>query len=95
MTLGNTFRKIRRDRNLMQEQVALDLGISQTYLSQIESNKKEPSLPMLRLICDYYKIPVPIIMWMSMEVSDVSKGKRKYWNSIKESVDNLISEFYP
>ena len=45
MNLGLSIRKLRKERvpQLTQAEYAATIGISQTYLSQIESNKKKPS----------------------------------------------------
>lgn len=44
MTLGKTLKKHREDAKLSMEQIANASGISQPYISQIENNKKRPSI---------------------------------------------------
>ena len=41
MNIGQVLRKIRVNKNNSQKEMAAKLGISQNYLSLIESNKKE------------------------------------------------------
>lgn len=94
MDLGNTLRTIRREKNITQSEAVLKLKISQTYLSQLEANKKEPSLPMLKKISKFYGIPVPVIMWKSLTDKDIVHSKKEAWAILKVSVDNLIKEFF-
>jgi transcriptional regulator with XRE-family HTH domain len=47
MNLGKHIRQARKLKNLNQEECAELLGIKQGYLSNLEANKREPSLAML------------------------------------------------
>lgn len=47
-SLGSTVRRLRHEANLTQEQLADRAQISASYLSHIESDRKEPSLQVLR-----------------------------------------------
>lgn len=49
-TLGYQIRKLRKKRGLKQIQFCKVCNISQTYLSQIENDIKEPKLSMLKSI---------------------------------------------
>ena len=49
-TLGYQIRKLRKKRALKQIQFCKICNISQTYLSQIENDIKEPKLNMLKSI---------------------------------------------
>lgn len=93
MNLGKSLKSIRVDLGKTQMDICGELDISQTYLSQVEGNKKQPSLPMLRRISNYYKVPIPVIMWKAIEPSDIHQSKKKAFNVIKPAVDKLISEF--
>jgi transcriptional regulator with XRE-family HTH domain len=86
-------RQIREKRDLVQMDVAKKLKISQTYLSQLENDKKEPSLPMLRKLCKLYKLPPAIVQVMAMEESDVPKGNQKLYVQLKPVLDNMIDQY--
>ena len=45
--LGTNMRRIRKERGLTQEQIALDCGLSLTYVNKIESGKRNPSLDVI------------------------------------------------
>lgn len=94
MNLGAALRHVRQvivERR--QGQVAKAVGISQTYLSQIESGKKVPAQEVVESICKEYKVPIAIVVWMSLESSDVDRRKRDAFSKIKPIVDDLIKGF--
>ena len=45
--------------------------LSQSYLSMIESNKREPTLSTIGKIAKALKVPVPIIMFLAAEKDDL------------------------
>jgi transcriptional regulator with XRE-family HTH domain len=48
--VGRNFARLRRERNLTQEQVAAFSGISQQYISGIESGRRNPTLTTLQAL---------------------------------------------
>ena len=54
--VGNNISFLRTQRNLTQEQIAVDLDISQAMVSQYETGKRKPSLTTLNRIADYFDI---------------------------------------
>ena len=49
---------IRKERNLNQQKVAMDLHISRESLSYYENGKREPSLAMLVALSDYFNVSI-------------------------------------
>jgi len=50
--IGPKIKRLRQQRRLRQTDAAAQIGCSQPALSMIESGKADPSLDMLRRICD-------------------------------------------
>ncbi len=94
MDLGNIIKKIRKQKGLTQSKLSSLCGITQTYLSQIESNSKEPNLSTLKKISQTLKLPLPILFFLSMTEDDVSVSKRKAFEMINPSVKSLVNEFF-
>ncbi len=94
MDLGNVIKNSRRKRKLTQTELASLCGITQTYLSQIESNSKEPNLSTLKSISDNLMLPLPILFFLSMTEEDVQPNKRKAFEIVRPSVKSLIDEFF-
>lgn len=94
MDLGSTIKHLRKQKGLSQGKLSEMSGISQTYLSQIESNSKSPILSTIQTICDCLNIPMPILFFMSMEKEDVHQNKRKAFETLSPSIKSLINGFF-
>lgn len=94
MDLGTTLKKLRKQRGQTQEEFATHCGITQTYLSQIESNQKEPNLSTLKSISKQMKVPLPIIFFLSMTEDDIHPSKRKAFGIVNPSIKSLVNEFF-
>ena len=90
MNLGAVIKELRTDKHYSQKQFAEMCDISQTYLSQIESNKKEPNLSTLKVIALRLDIPLPIIFFKSLDSDDIPEGKKVFFDTISPSFNNLI-----
>jgi transcriptional regulator with XRE-family HTH domain len=71
---------IRQYFDIKQVDLAAQLEISKSYLSEIESGKKKPSLDMLDKYSKLFKIPVSLILVFSekMESKKISEKARVY-----------------
>lgn len=50
--LGNERRKARKAAGLTQDQLAFAANLDRTYISQLENDKKSPTLDVLLYLCD-------------------------------------------
>lgn len=55
-------KKIRKERNLNQLKVAMDLNISREALSHYENGKRDPCLDMLRKLSDYFNVSIDFLI---------------------------------
>ncbi|MFA7446448.1 MAG: helix-turn-helix transcriptional regulator [Flavobacteriaceae bacterium] len=94
MDLGTAIRNIRKQRGQTQIEFASSCGITQTYLSQIENNSKEPNLSILKKISENLEVPLPILFFMSLNNEDVKPEKREAFELITPSVKSLVNEFF-
>ena len=53
---------IRKEKNLNQLKVALDLNISREALSHYENGKREPSLSMLNKMSQYFNVSIDYLI---------------------------------
>ena len=51
-------KKIRKQQNLNQQKVAIDLNISREALSHYENGKREPSLSLLVQMSQYFNVSI-------------------------------------
>lgn len=94
MNLGIIIKDGRKLQKLTQSEFASLCGITQTYLSQIESNLKEPNLSTLKVISENLQLPLPILFFLSLDIEDVDPSKREAFKIIKPSINAFISEFF-
>jgi transcriptional regulator with XRE-family HTH domain len=94
MDLGNIIKNIRKQKGQTQVEFALSCGITQTYLSQIENNLKEPNLSTLKSISESLNLPLPILFFLSMTEDDVQPNKRRAFQIVSPSVKSLVNEFF-
>ncbi|MDR0803061.1 helix-turn-helix transcriptional regulator [Fluviicola sp.] len=94
MDLGTVIKNNRKQKGQTQEEFAKACGITQTYLSQIEGNKKEPNLSTLKVISDELEIPLPVLFFMSIDSEDVPVEKKEQFENIGPKVKALISDFF-
>ncbi|MBN7818028.1 helix-turn-helix domain-containing protein [Algoriphagus pacificus] len=58
MKIGHHLKRAREKKRLSQQEVAELLGISQKTLSNVESNKSQPSVTQLALLGEIYEMNV-------------------------------------
>ncbi|WP_439487355.1 helix-turn-helix domain-containing protein [Algoriphagus sp.] len=58
MKIGHKLKKARESKRLSQQEVAELLGTSQKTLSNIESNKSQPTVAQLALMGEIYEVDV-------------------------------------
>jgi len=49
---GEELRKAREESGKTQEELSFDAGLHRTYISQLENDKKSPTLDVLFRLCD-------------------------------------------
>lgn len=53
---------VRKERNLNQLKVAMDLNISREALSHYENGKREPSINMLNKMSEYFNVSIDFLI---------------------------------
>lgn len=74
MSFGSRLKEIRIENNISQKQVARDIGISTTTISQYESDSRFPNESMLKRLCLYYKISSDYLLGLT-DTKHVPFGK--------------------
>lgn len=99
MKIGSIIKTERKKRGLSQKQLADCCSITATYLSLIENDKKEPTISLLHTIAENLKLPLPILLFLSLDDKDIPELKKEFFNIVKPSIDsmlqNLTEDVYP
>lgn len=71
--IGRTLKVLRQFHGMSQVELANALDLSNSFLSELESGKKEPTLDLLGRYSSYFDIPVSSILLFSESMDDAGK----------------------
>ncbi|MFC5531605.1 helix-turn-helix domain-containing protein [Cohnella yongneupensis] len=94
MDIGSTIRAIRKRKNITIVQICEETGLSQGFMSQVETNKTSPSISTLNSIAKALKVPLTYLLMQKDErMAIVRKADRKVTTSggDKLKVEHLSS----
>ncbi|WIF95165.1 helix-turn-helix domain-containing protein [Caminicella sporogenes] len=86
MCLGDNIKKCRKIRKLTQKELAAKSNISRSYLADIENNRYNPSVEVLKSIANALDVPVEIFFKENLTEKDLVQEK-------KSSIDTIPVEF--
>lgn len=81
--LSEALRLIRVFHDLKQGELAKRIGISNSYLSEIENGQKKPSLDLLKKYETVFNIPVSSIIFFSENLKETKPSKTHSYISSK------------
>jgi transcriptional regulator with XRE-family HTH domain len=76
LRIGRTLKDLRAARDLTQQDLADDLGISASYLSLLESGKRRTTRKILRGLSDYLDIPAGYFVIEAMQLTGLEPRHR-------------------
>ena len=62
MKTGSLVKLLRTADGVSQTELAVQLGIARTYLSQVENNRVEPGMPFLKSVSRRFSVPVSLLV---------------------------------
>ena len=74
--LDKALKLLRTSHNFNQKELAQKLGISSSYLSEIESGQKTPSLALLYRYGQVFEVPVSSILFLAENFECQQKNKK-------------------
>ena len=89
MKIGTIIKNIRKSKRIKQKDLASKLGISNSYLSSIENDKREPSMELTKALANYLEIPLGHFFIKAYDEKSLT-GKQK---TIFVKARKLIDEF--
>jgi transcriptional regulator with XRE-family HTH domain len=97
MNYGKAIKKVRTDVSKEnQKDFAAGAGITQTHLSQVENNKKDPSTKLIKAIAKHARISTAVIAMYGIEEKDVAPEKLEAFKTLQPAIlqmmDSLLAE---
>lgn len=94
MNIGNAIKVLRQQKGLKQTDFAVQCGLSQSYLSSIEKGRKEPTLSILKQIANALSIPMPVLVFFSIDQEDIDDNKKEAFKMLEPSIKGLINDVF-
>lgn len=88
MSFGTIIKKLRRERDLTQEELAETLSISPQAISRWETDAAMPDIALLPILCNYFNVSADMLLGI-----DLAKKKGKI-ESIREDAGKYSSRGY-
>lgn len=95
MQLGRAIKRLREKNGLTQKELADKADVAQSYLSQIEGDKKVASLNVLERISDQLHTPLPVMFFLALEANDLSGPKKELAEEIGPEMRHLVDRYFP
>ncbi|UXR69077.1 helix-turn-helix domain-containing protein [Staphylococcus sp. IVB6246] len=95
MNIGDNIRKIRKEKNITQSQLATSLEISQSYLSDLENNRKNLGIKTIEKIAKKLNVSVAYLTSGNKMLRDLNdKEKREMMSKLSHEISktNMESE---
>ncbi len=70
MILGQVLRDIRQSKGLSLTDLSILTDTSKSYLSKVETNKRDPSLNTVSSICSALNVPLSIVILLAEKPED-------------------------
>lgn len=90
--IGDTLKRMRTIYGYKAIQMSKELNISTSYLSEIENNKKQPSLKLLQKYADIFGLKLSSLILL-YEKLDESNDKENLQRTMKRAMEKLIVLF--
>lgn len=94
MKVGNAIKKLRKKSGMTQVYFADKIGITQTYLSNLEKGHRHPSIDILNKIANVLETPLPVLFWFTLTEEDVKENKRDIFKLLKPPIDSLVDALF-
>ena len=90
MNIGETIRKIRKEKKLSQQDLAYLCSISSNAICQIERDHAFPKQETIKMICKVLEIPVAYLLLSCIEEKDVPADRQFVFSALKKLMADLL-----
>ncbi len=94
MNIGGAIESVRKQKKIKQNELAEKAFITQSYLSLLENNKKDPNVSTLKNIADALNTPLPVLLFLSLDENDIPETKVGIYKQVEPLLKNLIENLF-
>jgi XRE family transcriptional regulator, regulator of sulfur utilization len=95
MNLGKTIKALRKKQRMGQAELAGRCGVTSTYLSQLENNRKQPSMELGLALAKELGVPLPILYFTALEETDIAEDRRAMYRMLAPVLKVQIGQLFP
>ena len=104
MSIGSTIKRLRREKDITQEQLAEYLGITSRAVSQWECERAAPDISQISILCNIFGVSADSLLGIDIEqkekrIDELLAEAKKQWelgyNSKGESILRAAHKEYP
>ena len=100
MDFGNRLRKLRKEKNMTQEELAKLINSTKANISKYETGKVEPNIETIRFFADYFDVSVDYLLDKTnvrrqhdvLAFHTTADLTEEEWEEIKNYVDYIRSK---
>ena len=89
--LGKIIRRLRIEREISQHELAQSAGVTPSFLSLIENERRRPSLRILQKLASALEVPEDVLIWDAIELPANLPDKDK---RLCEMAKLIVRRFY-
>ena len=94
MDIGKVIKRLLHQRGETQMNLANGIGVSQKTISCIITGKSNPRPETMGMICEYFGVPLSVILFMGVERDDIRQDRRAMFDKVWPAVSNLMSDLF-
>jgi transcriptional regulator with XRE-family HTH domain len=94
MKIGQTIKKLRKEKGISQTEFGKQIGVTQTTLSQIENDQTTPHKSTLTKICEVLNVPEQLLYVLSIDELDVPEKNRKMFETLFPTVKDFMQKIF-
>lgn len=87
--LSETLRLLRVFHDMKQSELAERLGVSKSYVSEIENGNRTPSMEVIQRYADTFKVPVSSVMFFAENLED-ARNRKGTADKVKKAISSKI-----
>lgn len=92
MNIGNAIRFCRTQRGMTQEELAKQSGLSTSYISLLEQNKRDPVISTIERIANQIGVPASILLFLASDPTELSAFDRPLAEKLSYTALQFIRE---
>lgn len=93
MHVGKAIRDLRHKKSLSRAELAKASNLSEATVWRMEKERM-PSKPSLTKVCKGFDIEVPILLFLSIQPSDVKPGKERAYSALYPALESIVEVLF-